>query len=157
MIMALNSTQVVAKAQAETRGNFHSIQVNSFYSRSHRLARFQNNSLTPTVMSLQVMLGFQHADLNFPAEFQQQQQQQQHHEDIHHDIPAHAPHPGSQVAMNNWPSCAQQANNISHQHATSVTSTTTSGSTGKKNEGKSSKKGSSNNDSGNTTKKKKTR
>ena len=149
--MALNSTQVVAKAQAETRGNFHSIQVNS--SRTHRFAHIPTNLLTLIVVSLQVMLGFQHADLNFPAEFQQQQ----HHEDMHHDIPAHAPHPGSQVAMNNWPSCAQQTNNISHQHATSVTSTTTSANTGKKNEGKSSKKGSSNNDSSNTTKKKKTR
>ena len=112
--MALNSTQVVAKAQAETRGNFHSIQV---------------------------MLGFQHADLNFPTEF--------HHEDVHqqqHDL-ATAAGAANMNTAGGWPSCAQQG----HPGASSVTSTT-----GKKNGDKGGKKN-SNETVNNATKKKKTR
>jgi len=120
--MALNSTQVVAKAQTETRGNFHSIQV---------------------------MLGFQHADLNFPADF--------HHDAEGHDVGAtgsgatgasSAP-PGPTV-IGSWPSCAQQNVNVNGNGNTSVTSTT-----GKKNENKSTKKNDTSNSS--ATKKKKTR
>merc|ERR1711911_287074 len=87
--MALNSTQVVAKAQTETRGNFHSIQV---------------------------MLGFQHADLNFPTDFQQQ-------EEAHQDVGATGTNPaGTSSAAGGWPSCAQQ--NSVNNTTTSVTSTT---------------------------------
>ncbi|XP_046442144.1 ALX homeobox protein 1-like isoform X2 [Daphnia pulex] len=107
--MALNSTQVVAKAQAETRGNFHSIQV---------------------------MLGFQHGDLNFPHEF--------HHDDVH-DLASTSAPPTSA----GWPSCAQQTN----LNATSVSSTTS----GKKSENKNSKKSANDSANNSATKKKKTR
>ncbi|XP_057381834.1 paired box protein Pax-6-like [Daphnia carinata] len=107
--MALNSTQVVAKAQAETRGNFHSIQV---------------------------MLGFQHGDLNFPHEF--------HHDDVH-DLASTSAPPTSA----GWPSCAQQTT----LNTASVTSTTS----GKKNENKNSKKSANESANNSATKKKKTR
>lgn len=135
--MALNSTQVVAKAQAETRGNFHSIQVNNLGEHIKWSAIWKTEGI-----HLQVMLGFQHADLNFPPDFHQ-------HEDVHqqHDLV------GAAVPMNTpatWPSCAQQQ--AGHNLATgSVTSTTS-----KKGE-KSSKKNANDAAVNNATKKKKTR
>lgn len=82
------------------------------------------------------MLGFQHADLNFPHEF--------HHDDVHDLAGASTT---AQSAPAGWPSCAQQGN-----PNTSVTSTTST----KKSDNKSGKK--SNSDSNaNGTKKKKTR
>lgn len=82
------------------------------------------------------MLGFQHADLNFPHEF--------HHDDVH-DLASTSAPPTSA----GWPSCAQQT----VSNTTSVTSTTTS----KKNENKNSKKNANDSTNNSTTKKKKTR
>ena len=93
------------------------------------------------LLKLQVMLGFQHADLNFPADFQQQ-------EEAHQDVGANGTNSaGTSSAPSGWPSCAQQ--NSVNNPSSSVTSTT-----GKKSD--SSKSTKKNNDT-NTTKKKKTR
>lgn len=101
-------------------------------------------------MPVQVMLGFQHADLNFPAEF--------HHDDLQDlggggnggpttGVGGIGTTPPQATPMSgNWPSCAQQ--NV--HGANSVTSTT-----GKKtSEAKSTKKNDANSGA---TKKKKTR
>ena len=81
------------------------------------------------------MLGFQHADLNFPHEF--------HHDDVHDLASTSVPQ-----TSGGWPSCAQQTTS----NTTSVTSTTTT----KKSENKSSKKN-ANDSANNSAKKKKTR